>query len=138
MEESVFPSELYNGLSEREYIIKMFNEGRYEVLVAMKCLDEGVDIPSARNAILMANDGNPRQYVQRLGRILRRMKGKTYAIIIDIIVVPRFDKIIRECREFEYKIFDKEIKRYWEIAKLSLNNAESEILISNIINKYKG
>lgn len=80
-------SNQYGGLSEREYLIKQFDEGIYKALVAIKCLDEGVDIPSADKVIIMSSSRNPREYVQRRGRVLRRSEGKEKADIYDMAVV---------------------------------------------------
>lgn len=105
-------------ISEREQIIKRFEDGSYRVLVAIKCLDEGVDIPVADTAIIMSSTSNPREYVQRRGRILRRAPGKEYATIYDMIVFPK--------RKTEYgaKISDKEVDRYREFAQNAINSYE--------------
>jgi superfamily II DNA or RNA helicase len=58
------------------------------IVVAIKCLDEGVDIPSVTHALILASSKNPREYVQRRGRILRRAPGKALAFVHDAIVVP--------------------------------------------------
>ena len=58
------------------------------VMVSIKCLDEGVDIPAISHAIILASSQNPRQFIQRRGRVLRKAPGKTIAIIHDAIVVP--------------------------------------------------
>lgn len=113
----------YNGLSERDFILEAFAEEKYQVLVAMRCLDEGVDVPPARTAILMASSGNPREYIQRIGRVIRRYKGKTEATIYDLIVVPSFDELPPELREIEGMVFEKELKRYEEISKIAINSA---------------
>ena len=57
--------------------------------MAIKCLDEGVDVPSAKTAILMSSTRNPIQYIQRRGRIFRRAPGKDKAVIYDLIVIPK-------------------------------------------------
>ncbi len=64
------------GFFERDIILRNFNNGDFEVLLAMKCLDEGVDVPSTKNAVLMCSSGNPKEYIQRRGRILRPYPGK--------------------------------------------------------------
>ena len=132
MEEGVNVDKKYGNISEREFLLQKFGENKYKVLVAMKCLDEGVDIPPARRAILMASSGNPREYIQRIGRIIRRYIGKEEAIIHDIIVVPSFNKLFPELRAIEWKIFEKEIERYEEIAINAINNAEALEIIYNI------
>ena len=59
------------------------------VVVSIRCLDEGVDIPDATHALILASSRNPREFIQRRGRILRTAPGKAYAQIHDAIVVPR-------------------------------------------------
>ncbi|HEY8363040.1 MAG TPA: DEAD/DEAH box helicase family protein [Tissierellaceae bacterium] len=138
MEEGTEPEKKYNGLSEREYILQRFAEGEYQVLVAIKCLDEGVDIPPAKIAILMASSGNPREYIQRIGRVIRRYPGKNEAIIYDIIVLPCLEvKIPKELKQLELKIIEKELKRSEEIAKIAINNAEALNLLYEVIGKLK-
>lgn len=58
------------------------------IIVAIKCLDEGVDIPSATHALILASSRNPREYIQRRGRVLRRAPGKTLATLLDVLVLP--------------------------------------------------
>src|SRR5690606_21440300 len=58
------------------------------ILVSIKCLDEGVDIPTVDHALILASSQNPRQFIQRRGRVLRTAPGKTLAIIHDALVVP--------------------------------------------------
>jgi len=72
----------------RANLLTRFGEGEYDALVAMKCLDEGVDVPETRTAILMANSGNPMQFIQRRGRVLRQTPNKDRAVIFDMLVVP--------------------------------------------------
>lgn len=80
-------SDRFGGLSEREYLISKFDEGVYKALVAIKCLDEGVDVPSASKVILMSSSKNPTEYIQRRGRVLRQYEGKKKALIYDMAVV---------------------------------------------------
>ena len=115
----------YGGISEREYILKKFSEEKYKILVAMKCLDEGVDIPPARTAIFMSSSGNPREYIQRIGRIIRKYDGKKEALIYDIVVVPSLNKLPSYIKDVEMKIFEKEINRCEQIAKIAVNNAKA-------------
>lgn len=55
----------------------------------MKCLDEGVDIPRTEQAIFCSSTGNPRQFIQRRGRILRKHDEKRFAKIFDLVVIPK-------------------------------------------------
>jgi superfamily II DNA or RNA helicase len=115
----------YENLTEREYLLKNFDRGNYDVLVAIKCLDEGVDVPSTKNAILMCSSGNPKEYIQRRGRVLRRYEGKEKAIIYDMTAVPNLADA-RLNPEIEQKIFASQLKRLTEFAKDADN--ESDVL----------
>lgn len=82
-----------SGLSEREEIIQDLESGKYQTLVAMQCLNEGVDIPSADLGIFLASSTNPREYVQRLGRLIRNFPGKQMATVYDFIVCQKVNGI---------------------------------------------
>ncbi|MFH0963631.1 MAG: DEAD/DEAH box helicase family protein [Planctomycetota bacterium] len=64
MDEGTTAKVEHGGRSEREFLLDKFGQGEYQALVAMKCLDEGVDVPAARTAILLCSSDNPREYVQ--------------------------------------------------------------------------
>ena len=76
---------------ERKKVLSAFQRGDLNALVAIKCLDEGVDIPATRTAILMASTSNPREFVQRRGRVLRKHEDKKQAVIYDFLVLPPKD-----------------------------------------------
>ena len=80
-------SKQFGGLSQREYLVNKFDEGYFKSLVAIKCLDEGVDIPSATTVIIMSSSTNPGEYIQRRGRVLRRSESKDKAVIYDMVVM---------------------------------------------------
>jgi len=123
--EGTTPKKTFKGLSERDFLLKNFEEGTYDILVAMRCLDEGVDVPPARTAIIMASSGNPKEYIQRRGRILRKHPGKNRAVIYDLIVVPPVNKIKnKNLIELERKILKKELTRYKEFCDSSNNKLE--------------
>ena len=90
----------------------------------MKCLDEGVDVPSAETAIIMSSTSNPREHVQRRGRILRNSPGKEKAVIYDILIFP-------EEPVAGSNIMKKEIKRYEEFAKNAENSYECLKILEN-------
>lgn len=73
--------------AQRREILRRFRDGETEAMVAIHCLDEGIDVPACRTAYLIASSKNPRQFIQRRGRILRRSPGKEYAKIYDFVVV---------------------------------------------------
>ncbi|GAD88825.1 hypothetical protein VHA01S_010_00510 [Vibrio halioticoli NBRC 102217] len=74
--------------SDRCKIMDSFKEQNIDSLVAMKVLDEGIDVPVCQSAFILASTRNPRQYVQRRGRVLRKAQGKKEALIVDFIVLP--------------------------------------------------
>jgi len=138
MSEGTTPQQKFSGLSEREYILENFTNKKYQVLVAMRCLDEGVDIPPARKAIFMASSGNPRQYIQRIGRVIRRHPGKERAIIYDLMVAPNLESMNSDLANLERRIFEKEITRYEQIAKIANNNIEALRMLFGIKNDFLG
>lgn len=99
------------SMTKRKNILDNFDRGNYQALTAMKCLDEGVDVKSAKHAILMASTSNPREHIQRRGRLLRTHPGKDKAVIDDLIVLPNsLDKLTKA----ERNIINKELDRYIE------------------------
>lgn len=127
-EEGTVAKPLYDGLTERQYIIQKFVEKRYKALVAIKCLDEGIDIPTATRGILMASSTNPREYVQRIGRIIRQEGSKKYAYLYDICV-DASEVLSPDMQEIDEKIRKTERNRLMEIATYAINSAEA---INNI------
>jgi len=117
--------------------LKNFSNGTYQALVAIRCLDEGIDIPQAKFGIILASTGNPRQYIQRRGRILRQHTGKKAAKIYDVIVLPPPNSgLPKELVELERKIVAKELKRYEEFAGIALNVIECIRKIEFIEDKF--
>ncbi len=114
----------YDGLTERQYIIKLFKEKKYQALVAIKCLDEGIDIPSACRGILMCSSTNPREYVQRIGRIIRQDKNKKMAYLYDICV-ELTGILSDDLRYVDSKIRANERKRLQEIATNAINSVDA-------------
>lgn len=136
-DESTRPAPRYGGISERDYLLRNFSEGTYQALVAIRCLDEGIDIPQAKVGIILASTGNPRQYIQRRGRILRQYTGKKAAKIYDVIVLPPPNSgLPKELVELERKIVAKELKRYEEFAGIALNVIECIRKIEFIEDKF--
>lgn len=107
------------GLSERELLIDQFDKGELKALVAIKCLDEGVDVPSADKVIIMSSSTNPREYIQRRGRVLRRFKGKKIATIYDMIILPDDDGF-----DFTKTIIANEKKRLYDFIESAKNKNE--------------
>ena len=115
----------YNGLSERGWILDDFTTGRVHVLLAVKCLDEGVDIPATRRGIILASSTNPREFIQRRGRLLRRSKGKVFADVYDLMVIPRASAIEdKAARSDETKLLRRELVRVDEFARDANNSGQ--------------
>ena len=124
-----------SGQKDRESILEDFANGDLEVLTSMKCLDEGVDVPRSEMAIFCASTGNPRQFIQRRGRILRTHKDKKYAYIHDLVVVP---DIGADCVDYEMerKLILSELKRVRDFASLSRNLDYSYKELEEVLNFY--
>jgi superfamily II DNA or RNA helicase len=89
------------------------------VLVSIRCLDEGVDIPSISHALILASSQNPRQFIQRRGRVLRRHFSKVFAGIHDAIVVP----VSLEDEPEQFSLLKSEIVRAFEFSKHAMNKS---------------
>ena len=77
------------NIKERAQIRDAFSKGDLlQALVAIKCLDEGVNIPNIQTAFILASSTNPKEYIQRRGRVLRKALGKDYAVIYDFVTLP--------------------------------------------------
>lgn len=87
------------------------------ILVSIKCLDEGVDIPAVSHAFILASSQNPRQFIQRRGRVLRKSAGKELAVIHDAIVVPV------DVESEQISLLKAELIRALEFAGSALNSA---------------
>ena len=122
-------------LTERETLRQQFEKGDLQGLVAIHCLDEGVDIPAIRHAIILASTGNPRQFIQRRGRVLRPHAGKTEATIFDMIVIPPL--LDRETWEVERNLLRKELKRFLEFAQLAKNAPEASEKLLSLQQQYQ-
>lgn len=131
-EESNAPEAKYNGLSERDWILKHFGLGVTKILLAIKCLDEGVDIPAARFGYILASSGNPREFIQRRGRLLRPSPDKEFAEIYDFIVVPPPGRLSGDDVSEWRAIFAKETRRIEEIAADALNFDDVKIVLAKI------
>ncbi|MCH0562171.1 DNA phosphorothioation system restriction enzyme [Streptomyces sp. MUM 2J] len=109
---------------ERRKVLQRFADRELQAIVSMRCLDEGVDVPAARTAYLLASSSNPRQFIQRRGRVLRQSPGKTMADIVDFIVVPPEEASDLQ-PESERKMVARELARVTEFAHLADNEAET-------------
>lgn len=121
----------------RTALLDDFDKGINPVLLAIRCLDEGVDVPSARTAIILASSGNSREFVQRRGRILRMHSGKEYAIIYDVIALPEHLPHDDSYSDSERTLITKELNRLREFASSSENPEVASKLISSLKTRYR-
>lgn len=118
-----------------------FAEGKQmQALVAIRCLDEGVNIPSIETAFILASSTNPKEYVQRRGRVLRKARGKKYAVIYDFVTLPMDpdemalypSDIVKSSKSLAVR----EVTRMQDFARISENPAESQELINSLIETF--
>jgi superfamily II DNA or RNA helicase len=122
------------GRGERETILRNFRERVIDALVAIKCLDEGIDVPACSTAYILASSRDPRQFIQRRGRILRRSPGKTIATIYDFIVVLPDDA--HDPSGAARKLISSELKRVAEFSTLADNRFAAYDTLRPILNAY--
>ena len=125
------------GDSSKKDKLRAFSEGKIDMLFAMKCLDEGVDIPRTEVGIFTSSTGNPRQFIQRRGRLLRIHPDKTFAYIFDTIVVPRFNYGSDSgLYEMERSLVKNELMRVAYFASLSDNYYEAKGALQEVLDYY--
>lgn len=117
-------------------ILKAFASGEIDIVFAMKMLDEGVDVPRTEVGIFASSTGNPRQYIQRRGRLLRNHPEKKFATIYDMIVAPVYGD--PNCSEFkiEQNLLRSELIRVAYFASLSMNFKDTKNSLKDICIRY--
>ncbi len=139
MRVSKFTSE--ENAAEREMIKENFADGTMlQALVAIRCLDEGVNIPGIRTAFILASSTNPKEYIQRRGRVLRKAPNKPFARIYDFITLPRnINEPMRDSDYLnsEYSLIRREYERMEDFASLAENSSDTAKLQEKIDNFYK-
>ena len=115
------------NMVEREELVDAFNKREINALAAIRCLDEGINIPSIRSALILSSNDDYREFVQRRGRILRTYSGKEYANIYDVIVMPNYDM------QGWAKI---ELRRFREYARLASNWTQLEGELNELLDTY--
>ena len=124
-----------SGIKEINSVLEDFASGRLEVLTSMKCLDEGVDVPRSELAIFCASTGNPRQFIQRRGRILRNHPDKHKAVIHDLVVAPVISSS-DECFAMEQSLLRNELKRVRDFATMSENADFAYTELEEVLSYY--
>lgn len=115
------------NMADRMELVDAFNKQEISALVAIRCLDEGINIPSIKSALILSSNDDYREFVQRRGRILRTYGNKKYANIYDVIVLPSFDM------QGWAKI---ELRRFHEYARLALIWNDLEVKLADHLGAY--
>lgn len=115
------------NMVERMELVDAFNKQEISALAAIRCLDEGINIPSIKSALILSSNDDYREFVQRRGRILRTYGNKKFANIYDVIVLPSDDM------QGWAKI---ELRRFHEYARLALNWPELEVELNDHLITY--
>ena len=123
-------------LEERDELRTLFVDGSLQVLVAIRCLDEGIDMPETLRAFILASSSNPKQFIQRRGRILRPAPGKKLAEIHDFIVTPPADAFSVDLLAVERRLLRKELLRVIEFAGLADNGPRAMETLLPLKKKY--
>lgn len=141
MKVSKFTAE--EDIEERNSIKQHFKDGDdLQAIVAIKCLDEGVNIPGIKTAFILASTTNPKEYIQRRGRVLRKSPGtgKEYAEIYDFVTLPRpLDEVsglTEDQMKRDLSLVKNELSRVLEFGRLSMNSMEATQIIWEICDCY--
>lgn len=139
MEVAKFTSE--ENMETRATIKEQFQKGdRLQAIVAIKCLDEGVNIPGIRTAFILASTTNPKEYIQRRGRVLRKAENKPFAEIYDFVTLPReldaVSGLTTEQAQRDLSLVKNELARIKEFGRLSMNSMQANDLIWDIQEAY--
>lgn len=134
-DESVYVAQYTSKTKNRKEVIEKFESGQIHALTSMKCLDEGVDIPRSELAIFCASTGNPRQFIQRRGRVLRLHKDKDFATIHDLVVVPSI-KPGEANFNMERNILKSELERVVDFSVLSMNKMDTYEELKHVLDEY--
>lgn len=123
---------------EREEILRDTASGFLDGIVAIRCLDEGIDVPDLRMGFILASSTNPRQFIQRRGRLLRHAEGKKRAIIHDFIIQPPdFGGTLDDAAyNLERNFFQRELKRITEFCQTAENGPEAMNSLRQIRSNY--
>lgn len=115
------------NMLKRMELVDAFNKNEISALAAIRCLDEGINIPSIKSALILSSNDDYREFVQRRGRILRTYKDKEFANIYDVIVLP--STATSGMAQIEFR-------RFYEYAKLALNKEKLLTDLDNYLAEY--
>jgi DNA phosphorothioation system restriction enzyme len=123
------------SMARREQLLSEVKSNRLDGLVAIRCLDEGIDLPDIRMGFILASSTNPRQFIQRRGRLLRKAEGKNHAEIWDFIVTPppSWDD---DNYNYERVMLTRELRRVQEFCKTAINAESAAHVLLDLKRRY--
>ena len=124
--------------AERQEILQSLRGGELDGVVAIRCLDEGIDLPDLRFGFFLASSTNPRQFVQRRGRLLRTAPGKRDAVLYDFFMEPPElgGEMDEEAFNLERRFVAKELKRIDEFCASAENGPHAKASLLSLRRKY--
>lgn len=125
----------------RDYALDSFKNKTANGMVAIKCLDEGVNIPEIKSAFILSSTSNPKEFIQRRGRVLRKSNKyeKLYAEIHDFVVLPyktTLDCDLNDSHYFAEQLVTKEMLRVNEYNSVAINAIKNNEKINEIYSEY--
>lgn len=124
------------SLKKREDVLHQFSNGDIQALIAIHCLDEGVDIPATQTAYFLSSTTNPKEFIQRRGRILRKFPEKKRADVYDFVVLPD-RKYAHLRKESDLSLLRREMPRFAEFAEASENEFSARAIIRDVIDDFQ-
>jgi superfamily II DNA or RNA helicase len=121
--------------AQRTTLLEQFGKGDYQILVAVKCLDQGVDVPSTQTAYFLASTSNPREFVQRRGRVLRKADGKKRAELIDFFVFPS-NNVTGVNQDTLKGLIRREMPRFAEFSADAVNLHQARAVVWNTLSRF--
>ncbi|MFW6025405.1 MAG: DEAD/DEAH box helicase family protein [Candidatus Woesearchaeota archaeon] len=125
-----------NSKKERPVMLEQFKLGTRKILLAINCLDEGIDIPVCDSAVFISSSTSKRQFIQRRGRVLRKSIGKNRAYIYDYIVIPEIEQNNQEEIRIAKQIIQKEYDRINIVADDAINGERVKQKLDKILDTY--
>lgn len=127
------------SLKQRKEIIEDFCNKKIQIIAAIRCLDEGVNIPDIKTAYILSSSEDPKEYIQRRGRVLRQSKGKEYAVIYDFLAMPPSfrNRNPGSNEDMELRLIARELKRAFAFGDSSLNPELTNEISAEVAERYK-
>lgn len=115
---------------DRQALLDGFREQKFQVLLGIGCLDEGLDVPETKRAVVLYSFDRMKQFIQRRGRVLRLARHKEAAAIHDLIQLPQGSTLPPSSRD---RILERELRRYREFAANSLNPEHAAAILDHAL-----